>query len=221
MSKYTIIKPTPKPVPASVKTYINNKLDKIMEDKFVNFSLTDVTYGFPSVGNAWTERELNLVAAGTESNQRTGRRIKLKSLEIKGTLAAGASGNVLDDPYNNMRIVIGLYDESTPLTTGSATMFLPIMRTLGTNGSLIKKYLDKFVALNVTSTEKGQGDGYAPQCKTFKFYKKWKKGIFIDYIGTDADDGTKFLYMSCISDSAAVPNPGFVTGYILLKYEDA
>ena len=211
----------PNAIPPAIKSYVTKAIDNNNEDKMINASLVT---GFGAVSTTWTEVVTNAIAAGTESNQRTGRRIKLKSLHIDGVIAAGCSENVLDDPYNVVRMVIGLYTQgttNTPLTTGLASLTAPINNIATCNGRLIKKYYDKFIPLEVTSTEKGDGDGYTPGLRRIKYYKHWKKGIIVEYNGTESSAYNKLLVISMLSDSAAASSPGFVAGYWVLRYEDA
>ena len=63
---------------------------------------------------------------------------------------------------------------------------------------------------------KGAGDGYAPSARVVSFKRHLRK-IPIVYSTISASD--KF-FLSMISDSAAVPNPGFVTGYCMITWKD-
>lgn len=208
-------------VPKAVKNYVLKAIDAAHEDKMRNVSMvTD----FGAITSTWTEIVCNTIAQGDEVNQRSGRRIRIKSLHIDGVICTGASQAALDDPYNVVRLVIGLYQQgttNTPLTTGLASLTAPINSVVSTDGRIIKKYYDKFIPLQVTSTEKGDGDGYTPQLKRIKYYKHWRKGIIVDYNGAASNVYNKLLCISMLSDSAAAPSPGFIAGYWVMRFEDA
>lgn len=206
-------------VPRTIKRYVTKAIDRNIEDKF---STNTMRFIMGSISNAWIEVCVNLWSQGTSTGTRVGRKVQIKSLFIYGTIAGGDSESALDDPYNNVRFVIGLYDGSagaTPLTTANMNIDSVIKRD--SCRFLRRKYYDKYIVFNVASTEKGGGDGYAPTIKKFRYYKRFKRPINVWF----ADDTNLYpsirLVMSAISDSAAIPNPGFVNGYWVVKYQDA
>jgi hypothetical protein len=69
----------------------------------------DLTQYFNSVPNAWAELNLTRITQGTDVFAHIGRRVNVRSIEIKGALAQGAAGGAFDDPYNCMRIILGLW----------------------------------------------------------------------------------------------------------------
>lgn len=211
-----------KPVPKAVKSYVQRAIDASNENKYKVYSL--VTQ-FGSLGNTWTETALTTITQGVGKEQRIGNRIRIKSLEIKGIISAGANQVLADDAWNVTRMVVGVYDgptSLTPLATAARGMNDPIRKDyLSANGLLRKKYVDKYIPLMVTSTEKGGGDGYAPQLKTVKYYKQWKKGILVQWSNDTATYPNCNLVVSLLSDSIVVTHPGFVAGYMVLTFEDA
>lgn len=207
-------------VPRSVKRYVSKAIDRSIEDKIQYSSLvTD----FSSVGNAWIERSMNQIQQGNEMWNRIGRSIKVKAIEMKGIIAQGSAESATDDAYNVMRVVIGLYNNKslTPLASGGATLDIPISQRLVSNGQLLRKYMDKYIPLEVSSTEQGEGDGYTPSLRSFKYYKRFKKPIYITYNGTQTTDANKYLMIAMLSDSAGIPNPGVINGWWKLTFEDA
>lgn len=203
----------------NIKQIVRKELDKSIEDKIQYSNLGN----FVSVGNAWIENSLTDIAQGTELWNRIGRSIRLRSLEIRGALAQGSTETAADDAWNVIRIVVGLYSNKsiTPLASGGATLNTPITPKLCSNGQLLRKFMDKYVALNVTCNEQGAGDGYTPQVRTFKYFKKFKKPILINYNGANLGDANKHLQIGMLSDSALAVHPGFVCGFWKLCYEDA
>lgn len=208
-------------VPRPVKKYVQKQIDRNTENKLRNLNL--VTQ-FGTVTNTWNEYCFNTLAQGIAKEQRIGNKIKIKSLEVKGVIASGANELPTDDAYNVLRVVIALYDGSTvtPLATAGRGLNDPLrVDYLSANGRLKRKFLDKYVALEVTGTEQGAGDGYVPGLRHFKYYKNFKKGITINWSNDTTNYPSANLIMSCISDSVAVTNPGFVAGYAIMTFEDA
>lgn len=206
-------------VPYSVKRYVRSVLDAEVEDKQATWSLATA---FASIGNTWTELSLAQPAEGVTGATRVGKKIRIKSLEVNGVCAGGASELATDDAYNIVRIVICTTDWSaggTPLAT--ATIGLNEVLNKNRTQLLSKKYLDKYIPFEVSSTEQGGGDGYAPSLRKFKYYKRWKNGMPINFADDTASAPDKLLILGMLSDSAAVPNPGFVCGWVKVRWEDA
>lgn len=202
----------------SVKAIVKKQLTALSETKMRN--ATSLQTDFSSISNEWINIPLTNISLGTDFFQRIGAKILLKSIDFRGVLVGGANESAFDDPYNVIRIVLSRWDGETvtPFSTLSGhTIHNPINRTITGIPGMKSKYYDKYIAMNVSSTEKGAGDGYSPSARVISFKKTFKKGIPIIYSPTSASD--KF-FLSMISDSAAVPNPGFVTGYCMLTWKD-
>lgn len=205
----------------ALKSMVVRQIDRNVENKQITVSL-NATYG--AITSNWTESDLTNVAEGVTGNGRIGRKLKLRSIEVKGVMATGDSESLADDPYNVVRIVIGLWSGSagaTPLGTALTTINAPIRKNLGTRNFLIRKYYDKYIPLSVTSTEKGGGDGYTPQTKLISYFKRFKRPILITYGDDTVTYPDKRFIFAAISDSSGVPSPGFIAGYIVVSYEDA
>lgn len=209
-----------KKVTKSVKNYVARKFDAMVEDKRIS---TALPYAFGSIGSTWNERTLFQVTQGVHNYERVGNRIRVKSIEIKGVISQASAESALDEPFNVIRIVLGHYRGSvlTPLTAGGATLNTPITKHDNTGQTLIKKYMDKYIPLTVVSTEKGGGDGYTPSLKQVKYYKRFKKGKIIEFMDNTTGTYNGMMVLSMLSDSGAIPNVGFVAGYILVTFEDA
>lgn len=207
-------------VPKSVKNYVDRKLDTTVEEKRLP---TDLKVAFGSIGTMWTERTLFQVSQGVKNSERIGNRIRVKSIEIKGIVSQSSAESALDEPYNVLRIVLGHYKGSavTPLTLGGAGLNTPITKHENTGATLIKKYMDKYIPLTAVSTEKGGGDGYTPSLKQVKYYKRFKKGKIIEFMNHTTGTYNGMFVLSMLSDSSAIPNPGFVAGYMIVTYDDA
>lgn len=202
----------------SVKALVKTQLTALSETKMRTTSVLASDFG--SISNEWINIPLTNITLGTDFFQRIGSKISLKSIEFRGVLVGGANESAFDDPYNVVRIVLSRWDgESvTPFSTLSGhSMHIPINRTIAGCPGMKSKYYDKYIAMNVSSPEKGAGDGYAASARVISFKKTFKKGIPIIYSTVGASD--KF-FLSMLSDSLAVPHPGFVTGYCMVTWKD-
>lgn len=201
-----------------IKKQVNMAVHKNIENKL---SLTSMTSSFGSVSNTWSERNLTDIGSGVDTGYRVGRKIIVRSLEINGVLCQGSLNTITDDLYNCFRIVLALWDRSggsTPCQTAGPIALSDVIRKETVGGGLIKKYYDKYHALNASSQA---STGYIPVIKRFKYYKNWKKGLVIEYNGVAGTSANRNLVLSMKSDSLAAVNPGFITGYACLTYEDA
>lgn len=193
----------------------SNIENKIISDRLVT--------NFSSVSNTWSELPIMLVAQGTGNNQRIGNQIRLKSIELNGVIAQGSSASPADDIYNVMRIVIAAWSGSTvttPLQSAAVGLDAVIRRTNAPQG-LLKKYHDKYIPLTVASTTDNAGNGYCPNLRKFKYFKVFKKPLLIDFGAATTLTPDKRVIVSMLSDSFGIPNPGFITGYWAVSYEDA
>lgn len=208
-------------VPKSVKKYVAKAIDRNIEDRKVIFALPTE---FGSVGTTWIEKDLcSAIATGDGYGTRSGRAIKVKNIEVHGTVAQGSNGTLTDDQYNVMRFVCGAFTgtASTPLASAGVGLNMPITKTENCRNFLKQVYTDRYIPLNVTSTEKGGGDGYTPEVKNFNYKKRFKTPYTIKWGGDDASYPANRLFVSMLSDSSAVVHPGFVAGWITVTYEDA
>jgi len=209
-------------VPRPVKRYVQRQFDKNIEDK----SLTvDLQSQWPSISTTWGEYSLFQPAQGTGPGARIGNKIKMKSITMYGILAQGSAESLLDDPYNIVRIVIASYrGQSGVQPLAGIGLNTPINKTSGvTVGSSLEwKYMDKYIPLTVTSTEKGQGDGYTPGLRTIKrFIKVPPRYSYVTFGDNTITYPDRRIILSMRSDSTATTNPGFTAGYIRVTYEDA
>lgn len=199
----------------------------------LKFTRSNLLTDHSSISSAWSEHGYTGIAQGVDTQQRIGNRIALHSFTLHGVLAAGANGTATDDQYNVVRLIVALWKQSesnTPMANyyayDTSSINAPINKRTNFIGSkLIKKLYDQYIPLQVASTERAQGDGYAPGLAKVDLYYKFKKPIIIEYATaastTSASYGAdKNLVLSCISDSTAIVNPGFVAGYGELAYYD-
>lgn len=208
-----------KGVTKSVKRYVAKAIDRSTENKQVYQTLAS---NWGSVGNSWIEVNLCNPAQGLTETTRIGRKIRIKSINLRGIMVGGQTNTVADDKYNVVRIIIGLYtygpSGSNVLNTAGATISQPITKNWNTKGMLIKKFYDKYITLPVAGLD---STGYVGLPKQWKYFKRLGKGILVNYADDSSSYPNKAIVMSVISDSTAVANPGFISGYGLISYEDA
>lgn len=209
-------------VPRPVARYVRSQIDRHVEDKEFVLPLTN----YPSISTTWSEYSLFQPAQGTTVSTRIGNRIRMKSIQMYGVMAGGQSELLTDDPYNVVRIVIAMYKGMsgvTPLNSIGLDLNTPITRVSGSNlGSSIERVLyDRYVTFSVASTEKGGGDGYTPTLRTVRYYKRMYKNNIVSFGDNTITYPDRRIIWSVRTDSAANPSPGFIAGYIRIKWEDA
>jgi len=118
----------------------------------------DLVHYFNSVHNAWADLNLTRITQGNDVFARIGRRVNVRSIEIKGAIAQGATGVAFDDSYNVMRIILALWtglatSNSAPLGSSSFTINSPISPwnsgVSSTAYRMQRKYLDIAISLSV------------------------------------------------------------------------
>lgn len=196
------------------RKYVQKAIHRVIEDKYVNQSLT--TSLFSSIPAAWQEVNLVSMSQGVNEGERIGNKIRVTAFQFYGVLSGGQTNSVLDDNRNFVRIVLCTATYPSPLLTAVQGVNSPIQRD--SCNVLLRKYWDKVVTLDSPGRD---SVGYMPPTKIVKYYKRFKKPIDIIFANTGAGTSGKFLTLSMISDSGAVPNPGFVQGFYKLHYEDA
>jgi len=188
----------------------------VPEIKMVTRTLSSI---FPSVGTAWVENDIGNIGQGVTVFTRIGRRATLLYCEISGVLCQGDIGTTLDDPYNTVRVVIGLYKSAVPvpLNTAGAVINSPITKELSTNGLLIYKYIDRYIPMSAKCL--GATAGYVPSTVSLNF--RFRIGQTVIYGADNANFADKVLVMSVISDSTVAPSPGFIAGYLRVGFRDS
>lgn len=204
-------------VSRSVKKYVRRAIDRTVEDKYRIIPLN--TSAWSSINNAWKDISLESIQSGTAEGQRVGNRIRIKSIEIKGTLQGGQTGSAADDPFNSLRFVFAHwsgYNYTTPMASSGLNINSVINKD--TAKQLQRKYVDRFMTLTAPNP---LTVGYQPAVRVFKWYHRFARPIVITYSDINTVNANSCLALSVISDSAAIPNPGFINGFAKVVYEDA
>lgn len=214
----------PRAAPRRFKARVRRVVQTITEHKRVEYTAISL---YSSIGASWVENDLaSVVVQGTSNvGHRIGAKIGITSFHVKGTIYGGAVGGVTaDDLYNTIRMAIYTTKNQTggsvvnPLLSSSPaiTQHTPI-RKENVKG-LTRVYRDKFMTFQGNPVD---ADTAAPQGRNIDLFLKFKRPIVVTY---DAASGVYHndvhLYLSFISDSGSIPNPGFTTGWITLNYID-
>lgn len=199
-----------KKVSKTVKKYVKKVLDYKIEDKNIHNDLTAIA-PFQSIGNSWDTYLCCNPSQGTTAVQRIGRKIHIKSVELYGVLSAG-------DNSNCVRIAMYTSDTSNALSGVDIDWKLSRDRIGGGNFGTL--YYDKYIPLQFTPFDGATASGVSQQ-KIVRIKKVFKRPIPIVYSDDTTGTYNKQLCISVISDSAAVPHPGFTRGYVITRFEDA
>lgn len=195
-----------KKVPKSIKQYVARKIDGAIEDKH-KFLLCGTEFsGIPS--GTWQYSNCCNITQGATEEQRIGRKIRIKSVNLDGYLACA-------DTTNFVRLILGLFDDSGGLQ--GMTLSQDIVPANNGQGSLIKKYYDKVHYLK--SEPLSIGD--VLRVNHIRYYKRFKKPITITYADDSATYWNKMLMWCALSDSSATPHPAFLQGHMTCTFEDA
>lgn len=207
-------------VARKVKRYVRRAIGRTVETKQIAYRLSTI---WNAIATSWVEKDLlEGVTQGVGGSQFIGKKITIKSIQLRGTLCEGATGLPNDDMYNVVRIVLASWRNSQNLTPCSQigyTLDDPIVKMGPGANSLGKKYVDKIIPMNSNGVERAGGDGYVPTIRYVRFYKKLNLPI---KFGSDATTyPTNRLVLSMLSDSAVAVNPGFIQGFVRVTYTDA
>lgn len=193
-----------------VKRYVKKVLDRQIEDKTIHNDLSVIT-PFSSIGNTWDTYQCCNPAQGTTGITRIGRKIRIKSFELYGVLAAGDNSNVV-------RMALYTADTSTALSGVDIDWKLSKDRVGG--GNLGTVYYDKFIPVQYVPFDGATASGVSQQ-RVIHIKKYFKTPIVVTYSDDTTSTYNKSLFLSVISDSAAIPNPAFTRGYAIARFEDA
>lgn len=179
-----------------------------------------------SIANAWVEMDMcGPIAQGTDSVQRVGRKISVSWVKFHGIFAGGAVGaGGFDDYFNSLRFVILVTKHNktgavqTPLATAGINGSYPMSKTY--IAGLQTVIADRMIAFSNNPYGAGLA---APAMREVKIYHKFSPPLVVEYSGVAAGTHTNStqIYISAISDSAGVPNPGMTMGHGEIGFYDA
>lgn len=82
---------------------------------------------------------------------------------------------------------------------------------------MVEKYCDRSLALQTPGSD---GTGYLPAMLPVTAYHKFRQPLRVNFSDNGGGGPDFSVIVSCLSDSLAVPNPGFVDGYMSVAYSD-
>lgn len=174
------------------------------------FRVRDIPTDFVSIGSGLVTRDLSALAQGTEYFQRFGRRVIIDHVDIMGTLVGGQTNSVADDAYNTVCMALVTAAPGTAPSGWSAG--LPIGPQITTG---VKKVL--WAKRFVINTNAKDSTGYIPNAMIVK--ERIPVHEPFEYVASgDVVATNQSLYLIAISDSVAVVNPGFNTGFSVVVF---
>jgi len=206
-----------KTVAPAIKSYVHRAITRNIETKVKEYQLSN-TWG--SVSTNWVENAIEGgIGQGEAGNERIGRSIQITEIELKGVLMNGVSNLITDDNRNLFRLVIGIWDNSTtPCQAVPVLMWEKVTKALNSEGNIMRILYDKTFSLCAVGRD---STGYLPMTRNVYYKKRFKPALKITWSDDTSDYPDKRLVVSMMSDSAAVSNPGFITGFLNLSYNDA
>jgi hypothetical protein len=150
---------------------------------------------------------------GTDYQNRLGRQVHWKHFHLSGQLVGGQSNLGTDENRNAVRLVVAdIVAGSTPSITLSSILD---PRTASQAG-LIKVHFDRTFSLESPGRD---STGYMPSCREVVLNVPINR--VQEFYGTGSGSGVGMnTVLFSVSDSAVVPNPGFVNGSSYLMFED-
>lgn len=158
------------------------------------------------------------IAQGTDFNQRLGRRINVKSVQIKGYWS---QPNVGAASVNR----IMLFSDSDLQDSGTLPVPTDVLETVATAIAPVSlrendtQYMKRFKIYwdNICVTVKGQENEY----NIFNYYKEFEKGHHIQFSGTGASDSAQGTLMLCVASNLVTTNLPNITYMVRIRYYDA
>ena len=203
-----------KKIAAQVNKAIVAKAEKKM-------NMFELNTSFSAVGTSWVELSYNPVF-GSTATARVGNKIAITELSFQGVLVGGQSNLALDDNRNWFRIVLGIW--KNPSSTGASTHTVLNLNSFPsslqidhqTQPTLLYKLYDR----TFTLTSPGRDStGYIPPQRMVTYTHHFKKPVVITWDAMSSIPDKQW-FLSMISDSAAAPNPGFVSGALKVTWID-
>lgn len=192
----------------ATKAYVKKVLDKKIEDK-----THEILQGFRPA-STYTDYVLTQIAAGTGESNRVGTDVKVKSVFMRAIAEVNATAT-----KNFMRVIIWIDRSPAATLTGTDIMensassqILYSVYDTDSAGSYTILYDRSFVLSNSTR--------YASMTK---FYKKFKLGHRVKYVGTGATNyGRGQIKITYVSDDASAgTNLPYFSMNARVTYEDA
>lgn len=186
-------------------------------------NVTMATMALNSVGTAWREYDVpGQITPSAAINGRIGRRIEIHSCRFRGVLVGGAIGaGPADEYYNNIRIMIYVMHQAkagaatTPAATAGFVIDTPLNKYY--MPGLDKVLYDQLLGI---TNQPWAANSCSPGTRDIDFYHKFRKPLLVQYAGDVINSNQTQIFVSMVTDSAAVPHPGFTSGYMEISFYD-
>jgi hypothetical protein len=185
---------------------------QLSASKYVSIPLTTT---FSSISSSWSLYEpTNLIRIGTDFGFRLGRLVRVTSLMTKGMLVGGQVNLGTDDSRNIVRLVVALVGDGFDATKLSGVSLDTPITNMNVTG-LMRVYTDRLFNLSTFSRDTV---GYVPAQRSVSVNSYINERVlYNDSLGGFSPVPKVVIFMR--SDSAAVPSPGFVSGYIQIRFQ--
>ncbi len=174
------------------------------------FRVSDLTATFASIGSGLVTRDYSALGQGTEYYQRVGRRVVITHVDICGTLVGGQQNSIADDAYNTVCLALVINAPGSAPTGWTLPTPIGPQLTAG-----VKKVL--WTKRFVLNTNAKDSTGYI--AKAALVSERIPVNEPFEYVSSaDTAATNQSLYLVGMSDSVAVANPGFTSGYIMVAF---
>lgn len=181
------------------------------EEKFITNPMSNA---FASVSTTTTFIDLTaLIGAGTDYYNRVGRQVTLKRLQLSGLLVGGQVNLATDDSYNSFRITVACGNVGMTWTPYGLTQVLSADLVPG----LDRVLYDRVFPLSSPSRDT---TGYMKALKRVNIDLALPQVVTHFQTAAAGSQNGNTVYLVMVSDSTAVPNPGFVDGSWVLRFTD-
>jgi len=169
----------------------------------------DLHVDFSSIDTAGSTLAISHVAAGGGSYERAGPTARFTNLHIRGNLVGGQSNLVTDDARNVVRIIVCSVIKGSVFAPTVTSILTPFVFP-----ALDRVYADKEVELHTTAVD---STGYIPAQKLVDMHVALNR-VITYYGNLDSNETAHEIRVYMVSDSAAVSNPGFESGFIRVDF---
>lgn len=200
-----------------LRSYVDKIIRSHAEKKYLHWNLPT---SFGSINTSWTELNMSSISSGTDNDEFIGREYRIKKIYFYGYLQGGQTGDIGDDANNFVRIIVAHWSSGaglTPCTSQAITLNTQVQKNLYPQ-HLKKKYFDRLISLTSPGVDVTDG-AFIPARKKIKYMHVFRgPGLRIRILADGAQQSR--LFLSMLSDSGVIPNPGFVSGHIQMQYYD-
>ena len=171
-----------------------------------------------SIGTAGYLLDAARIGQGVDNELRVGRKVNPLTLRLNGVLHGGQSNTAVDDSINTVRLI--LFTGAPNLSAAAAATAW----SLNKPGDPARMGGCYSVLLDVTLVLVSPGrdsTGYLPAARHVNYVVSLRQALpELMFSGSDGTTNHTGVYLFALSDSSAMPNPGFVSGGLTIDYLD-